>query len=214
MKNIGLGLLALVVLNVAGCASAGEGFTRPDVNFGTYRSVAVMEVTGGGLSEGARNDIADAFNIELGRKGYRPVERRQIESVLSEQELQSTDFTSPAGAARAGRVLNVQALVLVNISEFGQHIDMTAKMIDVEDASMVWIQSGSGTTGRTLATVGGAVAGMAGGAALGGSRSGRIAGGVAGGVLGGVAGHELTPQETTQAKKVVKKICETLPPAM
>jgi hypothetical protein len=150
--------------------------------------------------------------MELLRKGYMPIERAQVQSLLEEHEFQASDLTTDEGAARAGRILNVPVVLVVNIPNFEEEMSMTAKMIDVEDASIIWAGSGSGRTGRTLGTIFGAAAGAVGGAVIaGGDSSDRAVGAIAGGVLGGVAGQALSPQKAEQAQKVIKRMCKSLP---
>ena len=209
-RNVLCSMLVLAVVSAAGCAS-GESFIKPGYDFSAVKKVAVVEVVGDFRGEAAKNQIADYFAMELLKKGYEPVERTQVQAVLTEQKFQASDLTTAEGAAAAGRILNVSAVVIMNVGEFGERISMTAKMVDVEDASILWMGEGTGTTGRTAATVGGAVVGLGLGASLGGSRSGRIVGGVAGAAAGGVLGNALSPQELTQAKKAIQKMTKSLP---
>lgn len=205
-------VLLVAVACAAGCqATAGKGFTAAKLHAGAVKSVAVTQVQGVFASPGARGQIADLFNIELGRKGYRVIDRIQMEAILAEQKFQSSDYTTPEGRARMGRILNVDAIVAVDVLEYGEKISMSAKLIDVEDAQILWLQVGHGRTGRMLATVGGAVVGGAAGVAVGGDTGGRVVGGLAGAGLGGVIGHTLSRQELEQAQKVVEKMCESLP---
>ncbi len=117
------------------------------------------------------------------------------------------------GAARAGQILNVPAVMLIDIPTYkGEKMEMSAKMIDVEDGTILWIGTGSGKTGKTLSTIVGAGIGAAAGAVLaGGDSSDRVLGGVIGGVAGGVAGNVLSPDQEKQVKKVVAKVVESLP---
>ena len=132
--------------------------------------------------------------------------------LLEEQEFQASDITSSEGASKAGQILNVPAVVLINIPTYKQDMNMTAKMISVEDGGILWIGSGHGSTGKTLSTIVGAAAGAAVGVAVaGGDSSDKVAGGVIGGVLGGVAGHALSPQQAVQVQKIIKKVCASLP---
>jgi hypothetical protein len=195
----------------SGCAS-GESVGRAGYDFTKIRSVAVVSVEGL-KSKSAQNEIADFFNMELLRKGYSPVERSQIDKVLEEQRFERTGVTTPDGAARVGRILNVQAVIMINIPKFDEDVHMTAKMVDTEDASIVWLGSGKGTTGKTAATIFGAAAGAVAGVAAS-NWSSRGAGGVAGGVLGGAAGYMLTPDESVVVQKVIKEVTKTLPLAI
>lgn len=210
MRRLVICLSMMVVVCVAGCAT-GRSVVKPGYDFGLIERVAVVQVDGALRSNTARNQVADYFNSELLERGYNPIERAQVEALLSEQEFQASDLTSAAGIARAGQILNVDAVVLVNIGSFGEEISMTAKLVDVEDASILWVGEGSGGTGSTVGTIAGAALGAGTGVALGGTRRGRIVGGAVGGVLGGVAGRALSRQELTATRKVIGKLCRALP---
>jgi outer membrane lipoprotein SlyB len=208
-----LALMAVCgVFFVLGCAS-GESYTQAGYNFSKIDKVAVVEIVGDIKGETAKQQVFDYLAMELLKKGYNVIERQQVQSVLEEQDFQRSDLTTTQGAAQAGRILNVPAVMVANINVPGERISMTVKMIDTETASIVWMGSGYGTTGRTLATLGGAALGAGAGTALGGDSSGKVVGGVAGGVLGGMAGHGLSPQIQSQVQKVIQKICAGLPPA-
>ncbi len=206
----------LAALIVGGCATGkGESYIRADYDFNKVTKIAVVEVSGAVRGEAVKNQIGDFFSMELLKKGYTPVERAQVQTVLKEQKFQVSDVTTDEGAAKVGKILNVPVVMLVNIPTYKEDMNMTAKMIDVEDGSILWIGSGSGSTGKTFTTVLGAAAGAAAGAVVaGGDTRDKVAGGVIGGVLGGVAGQALSPQQAEQVKKIIKKVCEKLPPRL
>ena len=203
----------LAVLVVSGCATGkGESYVRAGYNFGALEKVAVVEVSGEVKGDAAKNQIADFFTMELLKRGYTPVERAQVQALLDEQDFQASDITSNEGAAQVGKIMNVPAVMLVSIPTCKENISMTAKMIDVEDGSVLWLGSGSGSTGKTGSTILGAVAGAVVGAVVaGGDSDDRVVGGVIGGVLGGIAGRALTPQQAEQVKKIIAKLCENMP---
>jgi hypothetical protein len=204
----------LTVVVAGGCASQkGESYSRVDFNFSTLDKVAILDVSGAVPGEAAKNQIADFFNMELIQRGYTPIERSEVQKLLKEQEFQASDITSNTDAARAGNILNVPAVLLVNIPTYKEEMNMTAKIINVEDGSILWVGSASGSTGKTLSTIVGAAAGAAAGAVVaGGDTRDRVAGGVIGGVLGGVAGNALSPQQAEQVQKLIKKLCKDMPP--
>jgi hypothetical protein len=195
-------------LLVVGCSS-GESYFRAGYDFGKVDKIAVVDVQGDVRGEAVKNQIGDFFVMELLKKGYAPVERAQVQALLKEQEFQSSDLTTGKGVARAGQILNVPTILVINIPNFGEEMSMTAKMIDVEDGSILWMGSGSGKTGRTLFTIFGAAAGAGAGATVAGDD--KALGGVIGGVLGGVAGHTLSPQKAEKVKEIIKKLCKSLP---
>ena len=211
MRTVCVFALAIAAALVGGCAS-GESYVQAGYDFGGLNKVAVVEVAGAIKGDPAKNQIGDFFGMELLKKGYTVVERAQVQTLLKEQEFQASDITSAEGAAKAGRILNVPAVLIVNIPTYKEQIEMTAKIVNVEDASIVWMGSGSGSTGKTLSTIAGAAVGAAAGAVVaGGDTRDRVAGGVIGGVLGGVAGHALSPQQAKQCRKIIGKVCNTLP---
>ena len=212
MKAFCLFLLSVGLLVVGGCAATGESYVREGFDFSNIDKVAIVEVSGAVYGEPAKNQISDFFAMELLKKGYVPVERAQVQALLKEQKFQASDITSPKGIAKAGRILNVSTVMLVNIPTYSEQMNMTAKMLDVEDASALWIGSGSGRTGKTLATIFGAAGGAAAGAEIAGDdSSSKTVGAIAGGVLGGVAGNALSPQQSEQVQKIIKKMCRNLP---
>jgi len=214
MKTVCFYVLLGSVLLATGCSSGkGESFFRAGYPVGKLNRIAVAEVYGPLNGELARNQVSDFFVGQLLKKGYTPVERAQVQAVFDEQEFQSSDLTSPENVAKAGRILNVQAILVVNVPTFEEELSMTAKLIDVEDAGIIWMASGTGSSGKSAATFLGAAAGATAGAILAGGDTGdKVAGGIIGGVLGGVAGQALSPQQSEAVHEVVKRMFDELPP--
>jgi hypothetical protein len=171
----------LSALLVAGCASSkGESYATAGYDFSRLDKVAIVSVTGQVYGEAAKTAISDDFTMELIKKGYAVILRSEMQALLKEQEFQASGITSDQDAARAGRILNVPAVVLISIPKYGKEkMEMTAKLVEVETGTILWI-------GRTI-------------------------GAVAGGVLGGVAGNALSPEQREQVRKVIAKVCKTLP---
>jgi len=212
MRKFAYVALIAVIILMTGCAS-GESFRRANYDFSKVEKVAVVDITGEVRGEGAKNQIADYFAMELLRKGYSPIERQNVQAMLEEQEFQASAITREAGAAKAGRILNVPAVIVVNVPQFDDEVSMTAKMIDVQDGSILWAASGSGSTGGKLPAVAGAVVGAGVGILAGGDTAGKVAGGVAGGALGGIAGHALTPKQAETVRSIIRDMSEELPSA-
>jgi len=214
MMRIAMAVVICGLIVAAGCSSEkAESVASTSVDLSRYDKVAIVDVSGAVYGEAVKNQITDLFAMELTRKGYLVIERAKVQKILEEQKFQSSELTTSEGAARAGRLLNVPAVLLINIPRYeDEKLSMTAKLVDVEQGSIIWIGEGSGTTGRTMATILGAAAGaVIGGAAAGGDSSDRTIGAIAGGVLGGVAGHALSPEQQDQVKKVIQKVCKDLP---
>lgn len=211
MRTVGAGisLLAALALLLGGCTTS-ESYYRKGYDFYQIDKIAVVDVIGPVGSEAAKNQIADFFVMELLKKGYSPIERAQVQILLNEQKFQSSDVTSREEVAKAGEILNVPVILYVNVPKFREEITISAKMVDVEDGSILWMGTGTGTTGKTLTTIMGA----AGGAIIGGTVTGhddRVIGAIGGGVLGGAAGALLSPQTEQKVRSIIEEICESLP---
>lgn len=213
------GLVVLLSAFMAGCAStSGSGNYDQNYDFASVKRVAVVAVEGASAMnrEAAQNQIASMFNQQLLGKGYSPVERSQVKAVMEEQKFAQSDVTRASGAAELGKILNVDTAVILNVPKYGQLMEMSAKMVDVESARIIWSANGSAETGKGLNEKAGAVMGAVGGAVAGHQAdhgSGAVVGGAAGAAGGSVAGEALTPQRQEQASKLVKKLSESLPSA-
>jgi hypothetical protein len=212
MRTLSAALLIAIAVTLTGCTSS-EGYFRQDYDYSSLQKVAVIDVIGPVGGEAARNQIADFFAMELLKKGYSPIERAQVHILLKEQEFQASGVTSTEDAAKAGQILNVPVVLIINIPEFGEDVQMTAKMVDVEDGSILWMSSGQAKGGKMLGTIFGAAAGAVVGYAVTGEDD-QVLGTVAGGVLGGAAGNLLSPDEAEKVQEITRKVCETLPPRL
>lgn len=201
-------LLLSAIVVTGGCASGGGSFLA-GYDFTRVKQVAVVEVTGYFKNEGVRNQISTFVEMELLERGFAPVERTRVQAILDEQDFQTSDLTSKNGVAKVGEILNVPAILLIDIPEFGEDINITAKMIDTTDASILWAGFGKGRTGKLLTTVVAATAGAIAGAAV--DSDHKTEGAVIGGVLGGAAGYTLSPQAAEKVKEVIGKMCDSMP---
>ena len=213
MRTVLAGVL-LSMLAAAGCGSThAESQAVAGYDFGKIDKIAIVEVTGRVYGDAVKNKVSDLFTMKLMEKGYMFIDRKDTKTLLKEQQFQASDLASKDGAAKAGRILNVPAVMVIDIPKYsGGKMDMTAKLIDVETAAILWIGNGTGNTNKGLSTIIGAVAGAGLGAAVGGHSTGdRAIGAVVGGVVGGVAGNVLAPEEEDLVKKVIVKVVEKLP---
>lgn len=210
-KGIVLSVIVIAVF-ISGCTT-GEGYYRRDYNFTGISKIAVIDVVGPLESDAMRNQVGDFFVMELIKRGYVPIERAQVQSLLKEQDFQSSEMTSNNDVAQAGEILNVPVVMIININELDEDVQMSAKMVDVQDGSILWQSIGKGKTGKFASTLIGAAAGAVAGAAVTGD-SDKTVGTVAGGVLGGAAGNLLAPDIAEKVQEVAGKMCESMPSKM
>ena len=194
---------------LAGCAT-GESVTSPRFMQTRPERVAVVDITGDIRGETAKNQVENFLAMELMRKGYSVIERRRVRSVMAEQDFQLSERVTDPQAAEIGRILGVPAVVMLDVTVTGEKLSLTGRMVSTETGEILWIGSGRGGSGRTLATLFGGTAGAVAGSQVGGGR-GRTVAMVAGGVLGGVTGHALTPQDERLVHRAIKQMINELP---
>ncbi len=213
MKHLWAITVAAMVF-LAGCSS-GSSFTKPGYDFSQINKIAVVEVTGARGDVGAQNEVADLFSMELMKRGFNVVERKQVDALLKEQHFQQDGSTSRTDPVKLGEILNIPVVIIVNIPLTGEKISLTSKMLDVKTGEMLWMGEGTGDTKSGTATFAGALVGAGVGAvaghAIGGSSTGTVIGGVAGAGAGGIGGHLLEPNEAQVLRKVVVKVTAGLP---
>ncbi len=205
------GLVAVFIIAAftKGCAT-GESVISPAFKEDPPNQIAIVDISGDIRGSVAKNQVGDYFAMELFRKGYEVIERRRVEHILEEQDFQRSDVSSSQEAARIGELLNVPAVAMLDISTRGEKLSLTGRIVRTETGSVLWIGSGRGGSGQTLATIGGAAVGAVAGSQIGGG-SGRTAATIGGAVLGGVAGHSLSPQASRMVQRTIKKMIKELP---
>ena len=165
--------------------------------------VAIVSVEGAVPSEAAKDEIADFFAIELLERGYAPMGRAQVRASLAQEQTEDeiTDLTTPEGAVEAGMVLDVPAVLTIKIPHFGDEISISATMIDVEDRSILWLATDTGSGGGRFTMFR--------------SKSDSSQNeGLLGPIMGDVVGstnQPLSPQDAERAQRIVKHMCRSLP---
>jgi curli biogenesis system outer membrane secretion channel CsgG len=137
--------------------------------------------------------ISDMIVTNLVRDGtYSIVERKQLERILQEQNFSNSDRANPATAAKIGKVLGVNAIIIGTITEFGfetkkiggggatsalgrfglggvgtskskANVILDARMVNTETAEILAVASGKGISSRGGVQLLGAGGGSAGG---------------------------------------------------
>jgi hypothetical protein len=200
--------LAMAALLAGGCYSLRESSSRVGYDFTGVDKVAIVAVEGALRSEAAKDEIASFFAMELLEQGYAPVGRAQVRALLKDEESGSEDLTTIEGAVEAGLILDVPAVLAIEIHHFAEEISMTSTMISVDDGSILWQAKGTGKSGRSISNMLGF--GEEPGIGIGGEDE-ELLGGAPGGQLGGPAGRPLSPEDAEKAQGIVKRMCRSLP---
>jgi curli biogenesis system outer membrane secretion channel CsgG len=129
--------------------------------------------------------VADLLVKYLVREGsYAVIERRALEAVLAEQNFSTSRRGDPASAARIGKMLGVDAIILGSITQFGGDrqeknrggiggtidavgggvrrddetkaiVTLDARIVDVDSGEILAIADGTGESSRTGKSAGG-----------------------------------------------------------
>jgi curli biogenesis system outer membrane secretion channel CsgG len=178
--------LIVVLLTIAGVAQSAPQRKRVavlDFDYGTVRSnVAAIWGTDQDVGKG----IADMLVQKLVEDGkYRVIERKALDKILAEQNFSNSDRADPATAARIGKVLGVDAIIIGSITQFGRDdksttvggagyglgrfglggvqkrdakavCNITARMVDTSTAEILAAVTGNGQSKRSGASLVGA----------------------------------------------------------
>ncbi len=111
-------LLALVTTNALAQAPARKRVAVLDFDYATVHSY-VTDIWGSDVVIG--KGIADMLVTELVRNGtFSVIERKQLDRVLGEQNFQQSGRADASTAARLGRLLGVDAIIIGSITQFGR----------------------------------------------------------------------------------------------
>lgn len=199
-------IFLISVLLIGGCRSTQESSSRAGYDFSELDKIAIVAVEGTIKSEVAKDEIADFFAMELLKKGYAPMGRPQVRALLQEKEAALEELSITEGAVEAGKILEVPVVLAIHIPHFGEEISISAKMIDVEDGSILWLSGGSGRGGSAFSRVFGRTSDSG----IGDSGEDELLGPIMGEVVD-VTRQPLTPQEAKKAQSIVKRMCQSVP---
>ncbi len=120
MNRRHVGVVLVLALLLAG-SSVGEQKKRVAVinfDYGTVQS-SVAEIFGANQDVG--KGISELLTQKLVQDGrYSVIERNALEKVIAEQNLSNSDRADAATAAKIGRILGVDAIIVGTITQFGR----------------------------------------------------------------------------------------------
>ena len=166
----GYGLLALIVsvLFFSACATAPQGGTSaekkatagapmgtaapavkgPKIKVSGRVAIFNFEVKGGGPSYASLSgDIPESLSESFIKgKLLVPLERRDLEKALSEQELALSGIVDDSTAARVGRLAGARYALLGSASIIADQIRLSCRLIDIETGEILYANSVHGET--------------------------------------------------------------------
>lgn len=117
-------------------------------------------------------NVSNLLVTELVKDGtFRVVERSQLQNILKEQKLADSGALDPSDAAKAGKVLGVNAVVMGSVTQFTvdsqKHgmfgigvttntakVSLTARLIDASTGEVIFVAEGSGEEENSGVSVG------------------------------------------------------------
>jgi len=186
MRNAVLCLVVLATL--AGLVPAASAQAAAAPAGGRKKRVAVFDfdyatVHGGvaaifGTDVDVGKGITDLLVTDLVKDGsYSVIERKALDKVLTEQNFSNSDRANPNSAAKIGKLLGVDAIIVGSITEFGNEtkntnlggaggglggfglggfghkkskaiVAVTARMVDIDTAEILGVAEGKGESSR------------------------------------------------------------------
>ncbi len=129
-------------------ATAAPETKAPKIKVSGRVAIFNFEVKGGGPSYGSLSgDIPESLS-EAFIKGKRlvPLERRDLEKALSEQELALSGIVDDSTASRVGRLAGARYALLGSASIIADQIRLSCRLIDIETGEILYANSVHGET--------------------------------------------------------------------
>ena len=123
--------------------------------------------------------IGDLLVVNLVKDGtYRVIERKKLDTIMAEQNFSNSDRANPTSAAKIGKLLGVDAIIVGSITEFGNetkntgvggagggfggfglggfkhkdskaNVALTARLVDVDTGEILGVAEGKGQSSRS-----------------------------------------------------------------
>jgi len=179
-RSISLSLIVIFTLAAASLfAQAPPAKRRVAVLDFQYATVMSSVQAVFGTNQDVGRGIADLLIDKLLKEGtYRVIERREIGKIMSEQNFSNSDRADSATAAKIGRLLGVDSVIIGDITQFGRDdkttgvggalsnwdkygigkvkvgkakavVAITARLIDVNTGEILASESGRGQSARS-----------------------------------------------------------------
>ena len=143
MRVLSMILLLASLTCLVGCSESSQSYLRAGYDFYGIDQVAIVDVVGVVQSEGIKKQIENAFTAQLLQKGYAPVVKEYVRRRLAQNNFVGDDMSPEVFAIEAGRVLEVPAVMVITVPNFGVQMSITGKLLSVKDGSVLWIGQAS-----------------------------------------------------------------------
>jgi len=94
--------------------------------------VAITEFSYGEEFNDFTKGVQDILYTNLIQRGMTVVEREKLQQLLEEQKVSFTGMIDLAAAAKIGKMLGVEAVLVGTVADMGNSLDIRARLVDVE----------------------------------------------------------------------------------
>lgn len=166
--------VALGQLFLVGCAADQTVQVKSLESLRKVERLAVLPFADGPGHQGKNSGQAVAGFI-IGKaaqtKKFKVVERSKIQAVMGEKDLQISSIVDPSTAAKFGKLLGVDAVIIGSVSEYDHHrgmlplsyvtiptseytVSATLRIVSVSNGEVIYAASSSGKSGTSFAQAG------------------------------------------------------------
>ena len=133
-------------------APAAQGAPKAKASVKGRIAIFDFDVKGGGEAYASlHGDIPDSLSGALIKGGVlAPLERRDLEKGLSEQELALSGAVDDATAARVGRLAGASYALLGSASIVDKQMRLSCRVIDIETAEILYAESVHGDAAKVF----------------------------------------------------------------
>ena len=118
MRKVGGVVLLMLLVTTSGWAQAKKRVAVMDFDYATVQTY-VNQIFG--TNQDVGKGIADLMVTKLVNDGvYSVIERKAIDKILAEQNFSNSDRANPDTAAKIGRILGLDAIIIGSITQFGR----------------------------------------------------------------------------------------------
>ena len=112
--------------------------TEPALPSGVPTRLAILNFEAKGVPQEIADVCMNSMSTGLANFDYITlVERKQIESVIKEQQFQMSDLTDEKTSVRVGKLLNANTVLTCSIGKLGTSMILTARLLDVETGKVI-----------------------------------------------------------------------------
>src|SRR2546425_10960890 len=130
MKKL-LGVLLSLLFAAVAIAQTAPQSSAPAPAAGRKKRVAVFDFDYGTVHSGVAAIFGQDVDVGKGISdllvnylvkdgGYSVIERKALDKILAEQNFSNSDRANPTSAARLGKILGVEAIIIGSITQFGR----------------------------------------------------------------------------------------------